>query len=75
MAKAVEVLSDVSGSIWKVVAQPGQQVAEGDVLVVIESMKMEIPVESPCSGVLRSLCCQESQPIREGDTIAVVDAS
>lgn len=75
MAKSVEVISEVSGSVWKIVVQPGQQVAEGDVLVVIESMKMEIPVESPCVGALRSLACQEGQAVREGDTIALVDAS
>lgn len=75
MTRSFEVVSEVSGSVWKVLAEPGQQVAEGDVLVVVESMKMEIPVESPCSGVLRSLSCQEGQAVREGDIIALVDPS
>lgn len=75
MAKSMEVISEVSGSVWKVEAQPGQQVAEGDVLVIVESMKMEIPVESPCAGVLRSLSCAEGQAVREGEVIAVVDAA
>ncbi|QHE85764.1 biotin/lipoyl-binding carrier protein [Hydrogenophaga sp. BPS33] len=75
MTKSVEVISEISGNVWKVEAQPGQTVAEGDVLVVVESMKMEIPVEAPCAGVLRSLSCQEGQPVREGEVIGVVDAA
>lgn len=75
MAKSVEVLSEVSGSVWKVLVQPGQSVAEGDVLVIVESMKMEIPVEAPCDGVLQSLSCEEGKPVREGDVVALVEAA
>lgn len=75
MAKSVEVLSEVSGSVWKVLVQPGQAVAEGDVLVIVESMKMEIPVEAPCAGVLRALSCEEGKPVREGDVVALVEAA
>lgn len=73
MAKSVEVISEVSGNVWKVIAQPGQQVAAGDVLVIVESMKMEIPVEAPCDGELKSLTCEEGKPVREGDTIGLVE--
>ena len=73
MLKSVEVISEVSGNVWKVVAQPGQQVATGDVLVIVESMKMEIPVEAPCDGELKSLGCEEGKPVREGDTIGLVE--
>lgn len=72
MAKSVEVFSEVSGSVWKVEVQPGQKVAAGDVLLIVESMKMEIPVEAPCDGVLQSLACEEGKPVREGDVVAVV---
>lgn len=75
MAKSVEVFSEVSGSVWKVLVQPGETVAEGDVLVIVESMKMEIPVEAPCAGVLRSLSCEEGKPVREGDVVALVEAA
>ncbi|MDO9434157.1 biotin/lipoyl-binding carrier protein [Hydrogenophaga sp.] len=75
MAKSVEVSSEVSGTVWKVMAQPGQRVTEGEVLVIVESMKMEIPVEAPCNGVLQSLSCEEGKPVREGDVVAVVEAA
>lgn len=75
MAKSIEVLSEVSGSVWKVLVQPGQAVTEGDVLVIVESMKMEIPVEAPCNGVLTSLSCEEGKPVREGDVVALVEAA
>jgi acetyl-CoA carboxylase biotin carboxyl carrier protein len=75
MAKLVQVISEVTGSVWKTLVQPEQKVAEGDVIVIVESMKMEIPVESPCAGVLRSLAFQEGQPVREGDIVAVVEAA
>ena len=75
MAKSVEVVSEVTGSVWKVLARPGQSVVAGEVLVLVESMKMEIPVEAPCDGELASLACEEGQPVREGDTIALVNAA
>ncbi len=68
----VNVKSEVTGSVWKLMAAQGQSVASGDVLLVIESMKMEIPVEAPTGGVLRELRVTEGQVIAEGDTLAVI---
>jgi biotin carboxyl carrier protein len=75
MTKPVEVIAEVSGNVWKVVAEVGQPVAEGDVLMIVESMKMEIPVEAPCSGTLRSLARAAGEPVREGDSVAVVETA
>lgn len=75
MAKSVEIVSEVSGNVWKVLVQPGQRVASGDVLVIVESMKMEIPVEAPCDGELKSLSCEEGKPVREGDIVGLLDAA
>lgn len=66
MAQRVEVLSEITGNVWKVVATAGQRVEEGDVLVIVESMKMEIPIEAPCAGMLAELACVEGQAIQEG---------
>jgi len=66
------VRSEVTGTVWKVVAAEGQPVAEGDVLVIIESMKMEIPVEAPATGILRELRVAEGVTVSEGDTLAVI---
>jgi biotin carboxyl carrier protein len=74
MGKKVEILSEVTGSVWKVVAAAGQRVAAGDTLVIVESMKMEIPIEAPCAGVVTSLSCAEGEPIQEGATAGFIEA-
>ena len=75
MARQVKVVSEVTGSVWKVLVQPGQQVAQGESLYIVESMKMEIPVESPVSGTVFSLACAEGQAVYEGEALAVVEAA
>lgn len=75
MNQKVEVLAETTGTIWKLLVQPGQTVAEGDVVAIIESMKMEIPVESPCAGRLLSLNFAVGQAVKEGDSIAWVNAA
>lgn len=74
MAQRVEVASEVTGSVWKVLVTAGQQVAEGDALVIVESMKMEIPVESPCAGTVAEISCAEGEPVAEGQVVVVVEA-
>ena len=73
MARQMDVVAEVTGNVWKVLAQPGQPVAEGYVLVIVESMKMEIPIEAPRAGTLRTLSCAEGQPVQEGSTVAVIE--
>jgi biotin carboxyl carrier protein len=73
MTKRVEVLSEITGSVWKLVAAAGQRVEAGDVLVIVESMKMEIPIEAPCAGTLMELACAEGQPIQEGATAGFIE--
>jgi acetyl-CoA carboxylase biotin carboxyl carrier protein len=68
-----EVLAEMVANVWKVVVQAGDSVAEGDALVILESMKMEIPVESPVSGTVKELRVQEGGVVQEGDVIAVVE--
>jgi biotin carboxyl carrier protein len=62
----------VAGNVWKVEARVGQEVAEGDVLAIVESMKMEIPVEAPRSGVVAEIHVREGEPVDEGDLVAVL---
>ena len=68
-----EVESEVTGTVWKIETKVGDKVAEGDVLMIIESMKMEIPVEAPCSGTLREIRVEEGQAVEEFDVLAVID--
>jgi acetyl-CoA carboxylase biotin carboxyl carrier protein len=60
-------------NVWKVSVAEGQSVNEGDTLVILESMKTEIPVLSPCTGTVRELRVIEGGTVSEGDIIAVVD--
>jgi biotin carboxyl carrier protein len=68
-----EVHAEMVASAWKVVVQEGDTVSEGDTLVILESMKMEIPVLSEESGVVAKLEVAEGDVIQEGDLIAVIE--
>ncbi len=68
------VESEVSGNVWKIVAAPGDRVAEGDTLMILESMKMEIPVEAPRAGTVVEICVAAEQAIDEGHVVAVIEA-
>jgi len=69
----MEVLAEMVANVWKVMVSMGASVAEGDPLVILESMKMEIPVESPLAGTVTDLRVQEGGVVQEGDVIAVVE--
>lgn len=70
---AEEVLAEMVANVWKVVVAQGDAVGAGDPLVILESMKMEIPVESPIAGTVSELRVQEGGVVQEGDVIAVVE--
>ena len=70
---ADEIRAEMVANVWKVVASVGDAVAEGDTLVILESMKMEIPVLSETEGTLSELAVDEGDVVREGDLIAVVE--
>jgi len=60
-------------NVWKVVASAGDAVADGDTLVILESMKMEIPVLAETSGILARLAVAEGDVVQEGDLIAIIE--
>jgi biotin carboxyl carrier protein len=64
--------SQVSGTVWKVECQTGATVADGDTILIIESMKMEIPVDAPGAGTLRELLVAEGDTVTEGQVLAVL---
>ena len=68
-----EVLAEITANVWQVPAEVGQEVAEGDTLVILESMKMEIPVESEDDGVVKEIRCAEGQSVSEGDVLVVLE--
>ena len=68
-----EVRAEMVANVWQVVAEVGQSVSEGDTLVILESMKMEIPVASPIDGVVSEIRVKPEDVVQDGDVIAVVD--
>ncbi|NJN50732.1 MAG: biotin/lipoyl-binding protein [Gammaproteobacteria bacterium] len=68
------VESLVTGRVWKVEVTVGQTVAEGDVLLILESMKMEIPIESPSAGRVAELNVAAEQTVAEGEILAIVES-
>jgi acetyl-CoA carboxylase biotin carboxyl carrier protein len=68
----VKVIAEVAGKVWKVEVQPGAQLAADDVILILESMKMEIPVVAPADGKLLELRVKEGDMVNEGDVIGVV---
>ena len=63
----------ITGTVWKVECEIGQDVAEGDTLVILESMKMEMPVEAEDDGVVKQILCEEGQSVSEGDALVVLE--
>jgi acetyl-CoA carboxylase biotin carboxyl carrier protein len=68
-----EVRAEMVANVWKVVAEEGASVADGDTLVILESMKMEIPVLAEDAGTLTRLAVAEGDVVQEGDLIAVIE--
>lgn len=66
------VRSEIAGSVWKIEVVVGQSVAEGDVLIILESMKMEIPVESPAAGVVQAIHVTERQAVKENQLLVTL---
>jgi biotin carboxyl carrier protein len=68
-----DVRSQITGTVWQVCVDIGDAVEVGDILTILESMKMEVPVESPVGGTVTHVAVQANDPVREGDVVAVVD--
>ena len=68
-----DVDAHITGTVWKVECEIGQQVEVGDTLVILESMKMEMPVEAEDEGIVKEIVCEEGQSVSEGDTLVVLE--
>jgi acetyl-CoA carboxylase biotin carboxyl carrier protein len=68
------IASEVAGKVWKVEVQAGAKVAQEDTLLILESMKMEIPVAAPSAGTVVSILVAEGDLVAEGQHVAVLDA-
>jgi acetyl-CoA carboxylase biotin carboxyl carrier protein len=68
-----EVEAHITGTVWKIECEVGQQITEGDTVVILESMKMEMPVEAEDDGTVKEIACKEGQSVSEGDTLVVLE--
>ena len=69
----LEVESEVTGNVWKVEVEAGERVEEGDVLLILESMKMEIPLEAPTAGTVAEVLVDVEDAVQEDQVVAVLD--
>ena len=67
-----DVPAHITGTVWKIEVKVGQSVNAGDVLVILESMKMEMPVEATEAGTVKEIRCKEAQAVNEGDVLVVL---
>lgn len=70
---AEEIRAEMVANVWKIVVAEGEMVNDGDTLVILESMKMEIPVITEADGKVSKIAVSEGDVVQEGDLIAVVD--
>jgi acetyl-CoA carboxylase biotin carboxyl carrier protein len=69
----IEIKSEITGTVWQLKAQPGDKVESGDALIIIESMKMEIPVITEDGGVVKEILVQKKDPVAEGQVVAILE--
>jgi acetyl-CoA carboxylase biotin carboxyl carrier protein len=67
-----EVEAHITGTVWKIEVAVGDEVGEGDTVVILESMKMEMPVEAEDAGTVSEILCEEGQAVNEGDALVVL---
>ncbi|MDN3563407.1 acetyl-CoA carboxylase biotin carboxyl carrier protein subunit [Paeniroseomonas aquatica] len=70
----IPVPVEITAAVWKIEVEVGARVAAGDVLLILESMKMEIPVEAPRDGTIRSILAAEGDQVEEGQVVVVLEA-
>jgi acetyl-CoA carboxylase biotin carboxyl carrier protein len=68
-----DVEAHITGTVWKIEVEVGDSVAEGDTVVILESMKMEMPVEAEDPGVVKEILVEEGQSVSEGDALVVLE--
>ena len=68
-----EICSEIAGTIWKIKAKVGDQVKADDAIMIIECMKMEIPVEASVAGTVKEVLVEEEQSVEEGQPLAIIE--
>ncbi|HJL60425.1 MAG TPA: acetyl-CoA carboxylase biotin carboxyl carrier protein subunit [Pseudomonadales bacterium] len=69
-----EVESEITGTVWKIEVKVGDKVEVEDVIMILESMKMEIPIEAPCAGTIKELMVKEEDSVVEDQVVALIES-
>jgi acetyl-CoA carboxylase biotin carboxyl carrier protein len=69
----IDVKAEITGNVWKVLAKPGQKVAEDEAIVMLESMKMEIPISAPEAGTVKEILVSEGEVVTEGSVVGRIE--
>ncbi len=70
---SVEIPAHITGTVWKIEVAVGDEVDDGDTVVILESMKMEMPVEAEDAGKVAEIRCEEGQSVQEGEVLVVLE--
>jgi acetyl-CoA carboxylase biotin carboxyl carrier protein len=70
---STDIEAHITGNVWKIEVSVGDQVEDGDTVVILESMKMEIPVEVEDDGTVKEIRCEEGDSVSEGDVLVVLE--
>jgi acetyl-CoA carboxylase biotin carboxyl carrier protein len=70
---ATDVKAHITGTVWKIEVKVGDKVSEGQTLIILESMKMEMPVEAPCDGTIAEIRTKETAAVNEDQVLAVIN--
>ena len=68
-----DIEAHITGTVWKIEVEVGDEVSEGDTVAILESMKMEMPVEAEDEGTVKAISVAEGQAVSEGDTLIVLE--
>jgi acetyl-CoA carboxylase biotin carboxyl carrier protein len=71
--RMADIEAHITGTVWKIEVAIGDDVEDGDTVVILESMKMEMPVESEDDGKVAEIRCEEGQSVQEGDVLVVLE--
>jgi len=69
----IAIKSEITGTVWKLKTKPGDRVEAGDTLIIVESMKMEIPVLTEDAGTVKEILVGEKDPVAEGQVVAIIE--
>jgi acetyl-CoA carboxylase biotin carboxyl carrier protein len=68
-----DIEAHITGNVWKIEVAVGDKVEDGDTVAILESMKMEMPVEAEDAGTVKEILCEEGQAVNEGDTLVILE--